>query len=72
MMQFNSADALLEKPEFDRGFKLTTWQTYSHNMSCSLPYKAIVFSQFLEHIHVIESQVGCPEETSQFYLVTSG
>jgi len=40
------------------GCMSTTWQTYSHDISCSLPYKAIVFSQFLEHINVIEEQVG--------------
>jgi hypothetical protein len=43
--------------------KSTMWHTYSHNnSSCSLPYKAIVFSQFLEHINVIEQQVGHPED----------
>lgn len=60
-MQQYSAGALSEA-KVD-GFKFTTWQAYSQSMSCSLPYKAIVFSQFLEHIHVIEEQVGHPGDS---------
>lgn len=38
------------------------WQTLSKRASTSaLPEKAIVFSQFLEHINVIEAQVRHPE-----------
>ncbi|KAG0579573.1 hypothetical protein KC19_4G107400 [Ceratodon purpureus] len=39
-------------------FNSTMLHTYSNNNStCSLPFKAIVFSQFLEHINVIEQQL---------------
>lgn len=38
------------------------WQTLMQKASTSvLPEKAIVFSQFLEHINVIEAQVRHPE-----------
>lgn len=60
MQQYSSGT--LSKATVD-GFKSTMWQTYSHNISCSLPYKAIVFSQFLEHINVIEQQVRHPEDS---------
>lgn len=60
MQQYSSGT--LSEAKVD-GFKSTMWQTYSSNIPCSLPYKAIVFSQFLEHINVIESQVGHPEDS---------
>lgn len=47
------------------------WQTLTKTASTSvLPEKAIVFSQFLEHINVIEAQVRHPEfRTVQFIVL---
>lgn len=55
--------------------KSMIWQTSSRNLSTSsLPCKAIVFSQFLEHINVIEEQVGLLKilslQSILFYLIS--
>ena len=67
VIQDNNLEQQYSSVTFSEGkadwFGSTMWQTYSqNNLSCSLPYKAIVFSQFLEHINVIEQQVGHPED----------